>query len=216
MCSSDLGTLLTGNVMLYLAQMALLLKDQERIACYTTRLLPFQGLYLDWLVDRILGELFTFQAAWSDAQACLNRAEEMARREDLLPELALTQVAQAQLALAQGGRGSMPRARSLFEQALALFQEVGLHGQVLAVQAQLEQLPERSSPRGARSLPAGLSSREVEVLRLVVQGKSNRQIAEELVLSEKTVINHLTSIFNKTVTDNRAAATAFAIRHGLA
>ncbi len=214
--SQEPGTLLTGNVMLYLAQMALLLKDQERIACYTTRLLPFQGLYLDWLVDRILGELFTFQAAWSDAQACLNRAEEMARREDLLPELALTQVAQAQLALAQGGRGSVTRARTLFEQALALFQEVGLHGQVLAVQAQLAQLPERSSSRSARSFPAGLSSREVEVLRLVVQGKSNRQIADELVLSEKTVINHLTNIFNKTVTDNRAAATAFAIRHGLA
>ena len=138
----------------------------------------------------------------------------MARREDLLPELALTQMAQAQLALAQGGRGSVPRARSLFEQALALFQEVGLHGQVLAVQALLSQLPERSSTR--RPFPAGLSSREVEVLRLVAQGKSNRQIAEELVLSEKTVINHLTSIFNKTVTDNRAAATAFAIRHGLA
>ncbi len=138
----------------------------------------------------------------------------MARREDLLPELALTQVAQAQLALAQGGRGSVPRAHSLFEQALALFQEAGLHGQVLAVQALLSQLPERASTR--RPFPAGLSSREVEVLRLVAQGKSNRQIAEELVLSEKTVINHLTSIFNKTVTDNRAAATAFAIRHGLA
>jgi len=196
--------------------MALLLEDRKRIANSITRLLPFQGLFIDGLVDRILGELFTFQAAWSEAQACLNRAEEMASREGLRLELALTRVAQAQLALAQGGRGSVLRARSLFEQALALFQEIGLHGQALAVQAQLEQLPERSSPRGTRSFPARLSSREVEVLRLVAQGKSNRQIAEELVLSEKTVINHLTSIFNKTVTDNRAAATAFAIRHGLA
>jgi ATP/maltotriose-dependent transcriptional regulator MalT len=214
LASQETGTILSGNVSLYLAQISLLLKDRERIASYTTRLLPFRGLFLDGLVDRILGELFTFQTAWSEAEACLSRAEEMARREDLLPELALTQMAQAQLALAQGGRGSVPRARSLFEQALALFQEVGLHGQVLAVQAQLEQLPERSSTR--HPFPAGLSSREVEVLRLVAQGKSNRQIAEELVLSEKTVINHLTSIFNKTVTDNRAAATAFAIRHGLA
>ena len=140
----------------------------------------------------------------------------MARREGLLSELAFTQVEQAQLSLAQGGRGSVPRARRRFEQALALFQELGLDGQVLAVQAQLEQLPEQSSPRGARSLPAGLSSREVEVLRLVVAGKSNRQIAEELVLSEKTVANHLARIFAKTGTDNRAAAAAFAIRSGIA
>jgi ATP/maltotriose-dependent transcriptional regulator MalT len=209
-------TLLTGSVLLYLAQMALLLEDRERIASYTSRLLPFQGLFLDGLVDRILGELFLFQAAWSDAQACLIRAEELARREDLLFELALTQVAEARLALAQGGRGSVLRAHHCFEQALALFQEMGLQGQVLAVQAHLEQLPERSSSRGARSLPAGLSEREVEVLRLVAAGKSNRQIAGELVLSEKTVANHIARICAKTGSDNRAAATAFAIHSGLA
>jgi predicted ATPase/DNA-binding CsgD family transcriptional regulator len=216
LASQEPGTILSGNVTIYLAQMALLLEDRERVARYTTRLLPFQGLFLDGLVDRILGELFTSQTDWSEAQACLSRAEEMARREDLLFELALTQVAQAQLALAQGGRGSMPRASRLFEQAMALFQEMGLPGQVLVVQAQLELLPERSSRSGARSLPAGLSSREVEVLCLVVEGKSNRQIAEDLVLSEKTVANHLARIFAKTGTDNRAAAAAFAIRSGIA
>ena len=61
-----------------------------------------------------------------------------------------------------------------------------------------------------------MSSREVEVLRLVVAGKSNRQIAEELVLSEKTVANHLARIFAKMGTDKRAAAAAFAIRSGIA
>ena len=54
------------------------------------------------------------------------------------------------------------------------------------------------------------------MLRLVVAGKSNRQIAEELVLSEKTVANHLARIFAKMGTDKRAAAAAFAIRSGIA
>jgi DNA-binding CsgD family transcriptional regulator len=54
------------------------------------------------------------------------------------------------------------------------------------------------------------------VLKLVVEGRSNGQIAQILGLSEKTVTNHLTHILNKTTCDNRTAATAFAIRHGLA
>jgi non-specific serine/threonine protein kinase len=65
------------------------------------------------------------------------------------------------------------------------------------------------------SYPAGLTAREVEVLRLVARGLTNTQIAQELVLSERTVAHHLTHIFNKTTSENRAAATAFAIHHGL-
>ena len=64
--------------------------------------------------------------------------------------------------------------------------------------------------------PAGLTAREVEVLRLVVRGLTNSEIARELGLSEKTIAHHLTHIFNKTSSDNRVAAAAFAIHHGLA
>jgi DNA-binding CsgD family transcriptional regulator/tetratricopeptide (TPR) repeat protein len=64
--------------------------------------------------------------------------------------------------------------------------------------------------------PAGLTGREVAVLRLVTRGLTSGEIALELKISEKTVAHHLTHIFNKTSSENRAAAAAFAIRHGLA
>jgi len=64
--------------------------------------------------------------------------------------------------------------------------------------------------------PAGLTAREVEVLRLVARGLTNSEIAQQLGLSEKTIAHHLTHIFNKTTSENRASAAAFAIRHGLA
>lgn len=69
--------------------------------------------------------------------------------------------------------------------------------------------------QGRRTLPAGLSAREAEVLRLVSAGMSNREIAQALFLSENTVAKHLTSIFNKTGSENRAAAATFAARQGL-
>jgi DNA-binding CsgD family transcriptional regulator len=63
--------------------------------------------------------------------------------------------------------------------------------------------------------PFGLSDREREVLRLLSKGKSNREIAEDLVLSEHTVRRHLQNIFGKLDVSNRAGATAFAFEHDL-
>lgn len=63
--------------------------------------------------------------------------------------------------------------------------------------------------------PAGLSEREVEVLRLLGSGKSNANIAAELVLSVRTVERHISNIYGKTNSHGRAEATAFAFTHGL-
>jgi DNA-binding NarL/FixJ family response regulator len=54
------------------------------------------------------------------------------------------------------------------------------------------------------------------VLRLVAAGKSNREIAAELVISEHTVARHLQNMFTKLDVSSRSAATAFAFEHGLA
>jgi DNA-binding CsgD family transcriptional regulator len=63
--------------------------------------------------------------------------------------------------------------------------------------------------------PAGLTAREVEVLRLVTQGLTDIQVAEQLIISPRTVNSHLTSIYNKLGVDSRAAATRFAFEHWL-
>ena len=82
-------------------------------------------------------------------------------------------------------------------------------------------LPPPARPPGAsihNEMPemAGLSPRERVVLRLVAAGLSNRAIARELSLSERTVAHHLTAIFNKLGVASRTAAAAFALRCGLA
>jgi DNA-binding NarL/FixJ family response regulator len=68
---------------------------------------------------------------------------------------------------------------------------------------------------GLEKVPGGLSPREVEVLRLVAAGRSNPEIAAQLVLSEKTVARHLSNIFTKLDVGSRTSAAAFAYEHHL-
>jgi DNA-binding CsgD family transcriptional regulator len=80
-----------------------------------------------------------------------------------------------------------------------------------------EELARRVTSRSSRRVyPAGLTQREVEVLRLVAQGMSDREIARELFISDNTVMNHVSHILGKLGVDSRTAAATFAVRHDLA
>ena len=70
--------------------------------------------------------------------------------------------------------------------------------------------------RPARDAPGGLTERECEVLALVAEGHSNQQIAETLVISDRTVARHLTNIFHKIDVTSRTQAARYALDHGLA
>ncbi len=207
------GTTPTADPLAYLTLIALELGEQARLARYYPKLADFHGQFHDWLIDRLLGETATLLGDWAAARAHLAAAEATARQEELPWELARTLEAQATLHRAEPGRGSAARARELLEQALDLFQRLGNQSEARRLRSRLRML---AYPAPRPRLPAGLTAREAEVLRLVAAGRSNREIAEALVLSEKTVENHLTSTYNKIGADNRAAATAFAVRHGLA
>src|SRR5207247_11365303 len=63
--------------------------------------------------------------------------------------------------------------------------------------------------------PDGLTAREVEVLRLLAQGLTDAQIAEQLVISPRTVNNHLTSIYQKIQVSSRSAATRYTVAQHL-
>jgi DNA-binding NarL/FixJ family response regulator len=65
------------------------------------------------------------------------------------------------------------------------------------------------------TIPAGLTRREVEVLRLIAEGRATREIAEQLFISSKTADNHIQHIYTKLAVTNRAAATRWAIEHEL-
>ena len=109
-----------------------------------------------------------------------------------------------------------------WEEAVAEGETMGLD-RAIAYALSNEKHPHHPSPVSSSASasstpehPAGLSPREVEVLGLVVEGLTNAQAARELFLSPRTVETHLTSIYQKLGVNSRAAATRFALEHGLA
>lgn len=110
------------------------------------------------------------------------------------------------VALACRALGDEDAARLELESACATFERLGARTD-LAHATALAQAP--ATPR------AGLTARECEVLRLVASGHTNREIAAALVISEHTVARHLQNIFAKLDVPSRAAATAYAYRHGV-
>ncbi len=81
---------------------------------------------------------------------------------------------------------------------------------------ELSSAPADGAPPSRQRLPGGLTAREVEVLRLIAAGRSNREIADELVLSVRTVERHITNLYGKIDARGKADATAYALGHGLA
>jgi DNA-binding NarL/FixJ family response regulator len=212
------GTIPTAPILTCLALIAIAVGDQELAAELYPQLQTFRGQYYWFLVDRVLGMIATIRRDWEMAEIHLAEAKATAQRENLRPELARTLLEQANLELAHGGPESVTQATKLLHDALAIFKELNMAQQIEQVHSRLRSLsrPQKNPATQSQSLPANLSGREAKVLQLVAKGKSNRQIALELGLSAKTVANHLTHIFNKTMCENRAAAAAFAILHGLA
>jgi DNA-binding CsgD family transcriptional regulator len=102
----------------------------------------------------------------------------------------------------------LARAQQLTEQALSIAEPRGLRRIV-------GMLASHGEERRARARPDGLTTREVDVLRLLGAGSSNREIAQQLFISENTAANHVRNILMKIGADNRTQAAIYASTHGL-
>jgi DNA-binding NarL/FixJ family response regulator len=131
------------------------------------------------------------------------------RAEEALPVLRDACRRWHELGAAYDAAGTCVR---LAEAYRALGDEASAAAEVARAEATYERL---GAHRPARELPDGLTRRECEVLTLVADGRSNRQIGEALYISDRTVARHLTNIFTKIDVTSRTQAARYAIHHGL-
>ena len=184
-----------------------------------------QALYLQGELHRLRGDFDAAERAYRDASA---------RGREPQPGLALLRLtrgdraaadAAIRRALAETGE-PLKRARLLpgyVEIVLAVGDEESATLELEAAAAAFERLGAAPDASGVRGMVQrdeardgqGLTQRELEVLRLVAAGKSNREVAASLVVSEHTVARHLQNIFGKLSVSSRTAATAFAFEHDL-
>jgi DNA-binding CsgD family transcriptional regulator len=138
-------------------------------------------------------------------------AATLAARLQARPMIARSQEGLARALLVLDRPGDRQQAAALLGEVVATAQELGIHGLGERANALLEELATPAAP----AWPAGLTGREIEVLRLIAAGHSNRAIAQALFISPNTVLRHVSNIFTKTGVANRAEAAAYATRHGL-
>jgi DNA-binding CsgD family transcriptional regulator len=163
--------------------------------------------------DRLLGLMNQALGRRESAERHYNDAIDFLGNAGYRPELAWTLYDFAGLLLSQNNTAGHEKAKSRLDQALSITQEVGMRTLAKLVSQRLSGAEPLSGELDHK--PPFLSKRETEVLRLIAKGKTNREIAYDLFISENTVGNHVGRILAKTKTTNRTEAALFASRNGL-
>ena len=204
-----------------MADVCAYLGDRERAAVLYGLLRPYEGrnialgighVYLG-PVSRYMGSLAATMERWGDAERHFKDALDMARKMSSRPQVAHAELAYAQMLSARAEQGDRDQARHLLEDAGATATGLGMRSVVHRIDEALKEIGPEPSIRA--SYPAGLSEREVDVLRLLSKGRSNLEIGEELYITANTVANHVKNILGKTGASNRTEAAAYAVRNDL-
>ncbi|MFZ5825298.1 MAG: helix-turn-helix domain-containing protein, partial [Bacillota bacterium] len=161
---------------------------------------------------RLLGELAAARGEIETSVEHFHSSLALAERCRFPMDVALTRLARGR---ALPGR---PEAEADLQEVCAFFSAIGCTPGLAMARRVLKRAAPRVNPRpetASSPLPDGLTAREGEVVTLVCQGMTDREIGARLFISAKTVDRHLRNIFNKTGVNNRAALAAYAVRHGL-
>ncbi len=158
------------------------------------------------LVEALLvaGEIKVQAGNDATARRKLQRALDTARRSDAPLEQALALAALAELEVDQQNQSA---AREHLNQATELCQQIGVH----TLLDRIRNLQQRSQPAPDHRL----TPRQLEVLRLIAEGKSDREIGEALYISPRTVMRHVSGILNALGVESRTAAATVAIREDI-
>ncbi len=204
---------------------ALSQKDVATAETLYERLLPYSGIMVYGgvtAVDRILGLLAGFTGRLDEANSHFAAAAHLCQRAGYRPEYAWNAYSWAAVLAGRYTDGSKPprrpldspdKALALLDEALDISQELGMEPLVAKSSDLLASIKEQMTHMA--EYPDGLTRREVEVIRVLAQGKTNPEIGEELFISLNTVTRHLSHIYTKTGAANRVEAAIYATKHGL-
>ena len=220
MLASEIATPLFRNAAhVGLAMMSVIAHDPEGAQRQFNALLPSKGIFVTQLgmaIDHILGLLCHTLGDFKLASAYFEDALAFCRKAGYRPALAWSCYDYADALLA-GAQDQVPipsdKAIALLDESLAISTELGMRPLIERVTALRETLD--TQPAARSGFPDGLTQREVEVIRLVAAGRTDREIGEELFISVNTVGNHVRSILNKTNAANRTEAASYAAMRGL-
>ncbi|MDP6513338.1 MAG: AAA family ATPase, partial [SAR202 cluster bacterium] len=184
---------------IFLAVMAVLKKDTHALAEQYFHMSEHRGFVVpnqNMSIDRILGVLAHAMGNFAQATEHFEDALTFCRNAGYRPELAWTCHDYANMLIQRTGPGDLPMAVEFVDEAHQIASSLEMKPLIQRVIALKEQLDARPAPRP--QYPDGLTEREVEVLRLVAAGMTNREIGEELFIALNTVARHVNHIFNKT------------------
>jgi DNA-binding CsgD family transcriptional regulator len=213
------------HTMTMLSETSVALGDTPRAARLYEILLPYAdrnvtantAITCFGSVSYFLGRLATLLSRWEDAARHFEQALTMNERMGLKPWVAHTLRAYAHLLVSRPNRAAreLGRAREMLEQAVAIYAETTVErGKAEAITLLADRRLATIQPR-SRAYADRLTEREVEVLRLVADGSTNREIADRLFLSVRTVERHIGNIYAKTGVHDRRSARLYALHHGL-